>query len=282
MTAAPARPLRVPPRLGTATAATAATATVILIENDMTPGPPSSTLSAMETLSPLVVTRRRRIRCQQFREALCVRRLRMTFEPTPTSTGEAQMATTKILTNSTVDEASGRWTDDEIAAMKEHAKEIKTAKRRVISAADKSAEAADVRPRSPRCRHRIGDTAEHPRPAALNAPEPDPGTQPACPRTPRTARSAFQRLPVSTICRMFGFESTKRFRRRRDVADVLCADEADGRGREALRRYRRRRPAELPDAPAMPARPATSRFGLQLKRKSRTNSAPGRTGSGPP
>jgi uncharacterized protein YdhG (YjbR/CyaY superfamily) len=51
-------------------------------------------------------------------------------------------ATTKASTNSRVDDT--RWTDDEIAAMKAHAEELKTAKRRGASA-DKAAEGeADV------------------------------------------------------------------------------------------------------------------------------------------
>lgn len=38
--------------------------------------------------------------------------------------------TKKTATPLAIDDASGKWTDDEIEAMKEHAKELKTAKRR--------------------------------------------------------------------------------------------------------------------------------------------------------
>jgi uncharacterized protein YdhG (YjbR/CyaY superfamily) len=54
---------------------------------------------------------------------------------------------TKTATNtqSDLDAAAGKWTDDEIAAMKEHAKELKTAKKRSAAAADAAAEGeADV------------------------------------------------------------------------------------------------------------------------------------------
>ena len=53
----------------------------------------------------------------------------------------------KTATSTQVDlnEASGKWTDDEIDAMKEHAKELKTAKKRGAAAADAAAEGeADV------------------------------------------------------------------------------------------------------------------------------------------
>ncbi len=54
---------------------------------------------------------------------------------------------TKTATSTQIDlnDASGKWTDDEIDAMKEHAKELKTAKRRSAAAADAAAEGeADV------------------------------------------------------------------------------------------------------------------------------------------
>ncbi len=60
------------------------------------------------------------------------------------------MAATKTRTktsNTQIDlnDASGKWTDDEIAAMKEHAKELKTAQKRSAGQADKDAEGeADV------------------------------------------------------------------------------------------------------------------------------------------
>ena len=60
------------------------------------------------------------------------------------------MAATKTRTKSSntqidLNDTSGKWTDDEIAAMKEHAKELKTAQRRSASQADKNAEGeADV------------------------------------------------------------------------------------------------------------------------------------------
>ena len=54
---------------------------------------------------------------------------------------------TKTATNtqSDLDAAGDKWTDDEIAAMKEHAKELKTAQKRSANQADKDAEGeADV------------------------------------------------------------------------------------------------------------------------------------------
>ena len=54
---------------------------------------------------------------------------------------------TKTPTNnqSDLDAIDGKWSDDEIAAMKEHAKELKTAQKRTAAKADKGAEGeADV------------------------------------------------------------------------------------------------------------------------------------------
>ena len=54
---------------------------------------------------------------------------------------------TKTATSTQIDlnDTSGKWTDDEIDAMKEHAKELKTAKRRSAAASDAAADGeADV------------------------------------------------------------------------------------------------------------------------------------------
>ena len=49
-------------------------------------------------------------------------------------------AKTATSTQIDLNDTSGKWTDDEIDAMKEHAKELKTAKRRSAAAADAAAE----------------------------------------------------------------------------------------------------------------------------------------------
>ena len=150
---------------------------------------------------------------------------------------------TKTATSTQIDlnDASGKWTDDEIDAMKEHAKELKTAKRRSAAAADAAAEGeADV----------LAKIKEMPGPDRVLAERIHAIVKSSA---PELASRTWYGMPAYTkggkvVCffkaaskfkgalRDLRLRGAGRPRRRRDVADVVGAGEADPRRREAHRR----------------------------------------------